>query len=242
MRFGGVKMKMKIAIVEHDRRNAKLLNNILSSKYNLFFAKNFSDGYELLASENPDILIIDPLYPKTKGTELIEEIRSFSDCPIIAVSSNGTERAVVSVINSGADDYIRKPFFSSELEARIDAAARRVEKLNAAKNIDNSITYRNGKLLADFENRTLSIDNKDIHLTKNEFKIFELLCRNAGKVLTYEFILTSVWGPRNSKKTGILRVNVANLRKKIEVDPLNPKHLLTVNGIGYKVPLNGGKE
>lgn len=232
-------MKLKIAVIDPDHRNSKLLNTILSEKYDLCFAKNISDGYNLFISENPDILIIDPLYPKQNGMEFIKEIRSFSDCPIIAVSSNGTERAVVSVIQSGADDYIRKPYFSLELEARIDAAARQLERLYTAKSIDTSPCYRNGKMLLDFENRSLIIDKNNIHLTKNEFKILELLCRNAGKVLTYDFILNSVWGPRTDGKTGILRVNIANLRKKIEVNPLKPEYLLTENGIGYKVPQNG---
>lgn len=232
-------MKLKIAIIEPDRRNAKLLNTILSKNYNLCFAKKISDGYNLFISENPDIMIIDPLYPKLSGIEFIKEIRSFSDCPIIAISSNGTERAAVSAIHSGADDYIRKPFFSLELEARIDAAARQLERLNSAKSLDTSPKYQNDKMLIDFENRSLSIDKKNIHLTKNEFKILELLCRNAGKVLTYDFILNSVWGPRTDRNTGILRVNIANLRKKIETNPLEPQYLLTENGIGYKVPQNG---
>ena len=232
-------MKLKIMVIEHDRRNAKLLDNILNRKYNLCFAKDINDGYNLFISENPDIMIIDPLYPKLDGIEFIKEIRSFNDCPIIAVSANGTERAVVSIINCGADDYIRKPFFSSELEARVDAAARQLERLNSAKSIDTSSTYQNGKLLLNFDNRSLIIDKKNIHLTKNEFKILELLCRNAGKVLTYEFILNYVWGPRTDGKTGILRVNIANLRKKVEENPLKPEYLLTENGIGYKVPQNG---
>ena len=236
---GNTGMKIKIAVIEPDRRNAKLFNTLLSKKYDLCFTKNISDGYNLFVSENPDIIIIDPLYPNLEGIAFIKEIRSFNDCPIIAVSSNGTERAVVTVLNSGADDYIRKPYFSMELEARIDIAVKQIERLKAAKSLETSPTYKNGNLFLDFENRSLIIDKNHIHLTKNEFKILELLCRNAGKVLTYDFILNSVWGPRSNGNTGILRVNIANLRKKMEKDPLKPQYLLTENGIGYKVPENG---
>lgn len=234
-------MRPKIIVIEPERRNAKLINSILQNKYTLCLAENISEGYSLITSENPDVLIINPQFPKSEGIDFIKEVRGFSDMPIIAVSSNGTERAAVSVIRSGADDFIRTPFFSGEFEARIDAAVIQCEKLKAAKGIDSTPCYEYCGLRLDFENRSLSIDRNHIHLTKNEYKIFELLCKNSGKVLTYDFILRSVWGPRTDSNTGILRVNTANLRKKLEADPLNPKYLFTENGIGYRVPENQSK-
>lgn len=235
-------MKLKVAVIEPDRRNAKLINSILDGKYVLYMTNSISEGYSVITSESPDIIIIDPLYPKKEGIEFIEEIRGWSDFPIIAISSNGTERAAVTVLKSGADDFIRKPFFSGELEARTDVATRQVLRLKTAKGIDNSTCYKYKALTLNYTNHSLSIDQKPIHLTKNEYKILELLCKNSGKVLTYDFILRSVWGPRTDGNTGILRVNMANLRKKLEKDPLNPQYLFTENGIGYRVPENGGKE
>lgn len=234
-------MKHKITVIEPDRRNAKLINGILGEKYTLSFADTFAEGYSVVTCENPDIIIIDPLYPKKEGLEFIEELRGWSDSPIIALSSNGTERAAVTVLQSGADDFIRKPFFSAELEARTEAAVRQAERLNAAKGKDASPCYRHKSLLFDFENHSLSIDKKQIHLTKNEYKIFELLCKNSGKVLTYDYILRYVWGPRTDGSTGILRVNMANLRKKLEADQNNPEYIFTENGIGYRVPENEGE-
>ena len=234
-------MKSKIAVIEPDRKNAKLINSILCDKFTVFITNSLTEGYSVITSEKPDIIIIDPLFPKSEGIEFIEELRSWNDCYIIAISSNCTERAAVTALNSGADDFIRKPFFTEELKARISSAQKQVERLKAAKGIKNSSFYKHLDLTLNYHDHSLIIDQKPIHLTKNEYKILELLCKNSGKVLTYDYILKSVWGPRTDSNTGILRVNIANLRKKLEFDPLNPKYLFTENGIGYRVPENGDK-
>ena len=182
----------------------------------MFFADSESEAYSLLSQENPDIIITDPLFPSKEGLDFIKAVRKWNDCPIIAISANGTERAAVGCIDAGADDFIRKPFFSDELCSRVAAAARRISMLNAARGINNATRYINGDLNLEFDSHLLYINKTRIHLTKNEFKIFSLLCRSAGKVLTYDYILKSVWGPRTDSNTGILRVNIANLRRKLE--------------------------
>lgn len=231
-------MKYKIIVIDSDRASRKLIAALLGKKYEVTFADTVNDGYSAITSNNADIIIIDPLFPKKEGIEFIKSIREWSDCPIIAVSQNGTENAAVTALEAGADDFIRKPFFSSEFTARIENSIKRILKLNAAKGIPETTIYLHGELKFDFDSNTLVLDQKRIHLTKNELKILSLLCRHAGKVLTYDFILKNVWGPRTDSNTGILRVNVTNLRRKIECDPLNPKYLFTENSIGYRIAEN----
>lgn len=231
-------MKYTIVIIDPDRQDRRLLMSILGKKYEVIFADTVNDGYSAITSNNADIIIIDPLFPKKEGIEFIKSIREWSDCPIIAVSQNGTENAAVTAFESGADDFIRKPFFPNEFNSRIHAAIKRISRLNAAKGISDSKIYLNCGLKLDFGSNLVFVDNKLIHLTKNEFKILSLLCRHSGKILTYDFILKNVWGPRTDSNTGVLRVNMANLRRKIEGDTANPKYLFTENGIGYRIAEN----
>ncbi|MBP3599567.1 MAG: response regulator transcription factor [Clostridia bacterium] len=231
-------MKYKILVIDPDRGSRKLITGLLSKKYEVIFTESVNDGYSAITSHNPDILIIDPLFPKKEGIDFIRSVREWSDCPIIAVSNNGTENAAVTVIEAGADDFIRKPFFSAEFTARITACVKRIAKLNAAKGVPQTPLYQNGELRVELENSSVFLNDKRIHLTKNEFKILSLLCRHSGKVLTYDFILKSVWGPRTDSNTGILRVNITNLRRKLEMDGENPKYLFTENGIGYRIAEN----
>lgn len=231
-------MKPKIIVIDSDRRAQRLITGILDKDYEVFPTLSISEGYSAIASISPDIIILDPLYPKKEGTALIKSVREWSDCSIIAVSENSSERAAVSIIDAGADDYIRKPFFSAELKARVEACVRRIKTLEAAKGIHSGNYYLSGELKLEYDTRRVTLCSEDIHLTKNEFKILSLLCRYSGKVLTYDYILKSVWGPKADSGTGILRVNVANLRRKLEADPLSPKYLFTENGVGYRVAEN----
>ncbi len=231
-------MKYKIIVIDSDRGSRKLIAGLLGKKYEVIFANTVNDGYSAITSNNPDIIIIDPLFPKKEGIEFIKSIREWSDCPIIAISQNGTENAAVTAFEAGADDFIRKPFFSSEFTARIGASVKRISMLNAAKGITSVPIYLHGGLKFDFESNSVFLEEKRVHLTKNELKILSLLCMHAGKVLSYDFILKNVWGPRTDNDTGILRVNITNLRRKIEGDAINPKYLFTENGIGYRIAEN----
>ena len=228
-------MKYKIIVIEPDRSIKKLISGLLEKKYEVIFADTVNDGYSAITSNNPDIIIIDPLFPKKEGIEFIKSIRDWSDCPIIAISQNGTENAAVSSIEAGADDFIRKPFFSAEFLARVGNCTKRIHKLNAAKGLKTEPIYQYGDLKVNFESNTVLLNGEHIHLTKNEFKILALLCRHAGKVLTYDFILKNVWGPRTDSDTGILRVNMTNLRHKLQNPNDSIQYIFTENGIGYRV-------
>lgn len=231
-------MKSKIIIIDSDRRTERLLKGLLSSTYELLSARGISEGYSLVTANNPDIVIIDPLFPKKEGIAFISSLKEWSDCYIIALSENSTELAAVSILDAGADDYIRKPFFSGELLSKIKAYLRRISAMNTAGKVAAESCYENGALRIEHEAHNVYLDGERLHLTKNEFRILSLLCKNAGKVLTYDYILRSVWGPQVSGDTGILRVNMTNLRRKLEADPLHPKYILTENGIGYRAAEN----
>lgn len=231
-------MNPKIIIIDSDNQSRRLISRILKGKYEVICADDFSEGYSLITSHYPDIVIIDPLSPKKEGIALISSVREWSDCPIIAVGANATESAAVNAIKAGADDYIRKPFFSEELLVRIEANVRRISAIEAAKGISGGSFYKNGELRVEYDSHSVFLNEERVHLTKNEFKILSLLCRHAGKVLTYDFIIKAVWGPRASSNTGILRVNITNLRKKIEKNPLCPTFVFTENAIGYRAAEN----
>ncbi len=228
-------MKSKVVIIDSDHRSRKLISSILKDFYDIVSAQSFSEGYSVIVGNHPDIIIIDPLFPEKEGAELIKKVREWNDCQIIVVSASTTERAVIDAFGAGADDFVRKPFFSSELRARVDVLSARYSALEKAKGANTEHSYIFGSLSLQYDNHRVTVDGAPIHLTKNEFKILSLLCRHSGKVLTYEYIIKSIWGPRADTNTGILRVNIANLRKKIEKDQLSPQYILTENGIGYSV-------
>ena len=229
----------KIVVIDCDRQSERLIKKLLDKEgFSSFSANSFSQGLSLISHHRPSVVIIDPLYPKKEGINLITSVKEWCDCQIIAVSSNGTELAAVELFNSGVDDFIRKPFFSKELIARINVCFKNLEIISAARGISTQGYYVNQNLKIDLDNNLVSLNEKHIHLTVNELKLISLLCRHAGKILTYDFILKSVWGQQSSKNTGILRVNVANLRKKLEKNPLEPEYIFTENGIGYRLAAN----
>lgn len=232
-------MQRRIVILDGDRQNARLIKNTLSAEgYEIYTVSGFAEGYALMSSAPPDIVLIDPLYPEKEGIKFIKSLREWSPCAVIAVSSTASEKAAVDILNAGADDFIRKPFYANELAARVRAAVRQLERVEKAQGADNAQIYSHGELTVNYDRHSVIISGEKIHLTKNEFKILELLCRYSGKVLTYDFIIKSVWGPQAVNSNGILRVNVTNLRKKIEKNSQSPLYLFTENGVGYRAAEN----
>lgn len=229
-------MKLKIAVIESDRRTERLLKTLLEDDYELQCSSGLAEGLSAVAVFNPDIIIFDPLYPQREGLELIASVREWSDCRIIAVCENPTEAAAVKLLESGADDYVRKPFFPSELKARVGVCAAHIRALNEAKGIKGETRYSSGELSVDFNTLAVTLKGEKIHLTKNELKILSLLCKHSGKLLTYEYILKAVWGPNVGNDTGILRVNIANLRRKLGNG--GKDYIFTQSGVGYRAAEN----
>ncbi len=168
------------------------------------------------------------------GIEVIRRLREWSGTPILVVSARDQEEEKVRAFDLGADDYITKPFGTSELLARIRAARRHANQVAAERAMVSSY-YEFQDFRIDFERRCVTIAGKEIHLTQNEYKIVERLARQPGRVLTYTTLLHDIWGPYKGEDNQILRVNMANIRRKLEANPAEPHYILTENGVGYRM-------
>ena len=162
--------------------------------------------------------------------EVIESIREIADTPIIIVSARLDEDEKIRALDAGADDYVTKPFYMGELQARIRAALRKKENYTP----DKSSCFEQGDLAVDFEKRQVTVAGEEIHLTPIEYRILTLLIANRGKVLTHNYILKEIWGYAEGVEAGTLRVFVATLRRKIEKNPSQPQHIVTEVGVGYR--------
>ena len=189
----------------------------------------------MLSSHCPDLVILDLGLPDADGLDIIRQARSWSQLPIIVVSARMHERDKVEALDAGADDYITKPFSTGELLARIRTAMRHTRMQADNQSVAQSGIYRAGGLAIDYNKRLVTLDGEKVHLTQNEYKIVSLLGIHAGKVLTYDYILKSLWGPGASETNQILRVHMANIRRKIEKNPAEPEYIFTEVGVGYRI-------
>ncbi|MDF2908653.1 MAG: kdpE [Herbinix sp.] len=226
--------KLTILLVEDELAISNFIQAVLThNNYNVIKAENGWDAIGLTSSHCPDLILLDLGLPDMDGIQVLKKIREWSNIPIIVVSARGHEREKVEALDFGADDYITKPFGTSELLARIRTAVRHSHKGKEENRpeLDRVII---GGLYIDFDKRVIKVDEKEIHLTPIEYKIIVLLSRNVGKVLTHDYIMKEIWGPYiNENQT--LRVNMANIRRKIEVNPAEPKYIVTEVGVGYRM-------
>ena len=168
------------------------------------------------------------------GIDVIRNIRNWSNVPIIVISARTQEKEKVEALDAGADDYITKPFGISELMARIRTALRRFT-LNNNSTISAQSIYSAKDLVIDYEKHVITISGQIIHFTQIEYKILTFLAQNAGKVITYDSLISHIWGPFADSNNRILRVNMANIRRKLESNPADPQYIFTEIGIGYRM-------
>ena len=227
--------KPLIIIVEDDPPILRFLRASLSTQnYRLLEVTTGREAISQAASHVPDLMILDLGLPDMDGMDVLKNLRSWSSIPVIIVSARDQERAKVEALDSGADDYLTKPFGVGELLARIRVAFRhRAECSGEVKTAPSR--FKVAGLEVDLERRVVTVHGKEIHLTPTEFRLVALLVRNAGKILTHKFLLSEIWGPANLDQTQYLRVFVAHLRRKLERDPSNPRYLLTEVGVGYRL-------
>ena len=226
--------KIKIMIIEDEDAISNFIATTLKANtYAPLVAKTASEALSMIPSHCPDLILLDLGLPDMDGIEILKKIREWSSTPVIVVSARGEESDKVEALDLGADDYIAKPFGTSELLARIRTALRHI--LKNSSNVTASDVFRTKGLMIDFDKRLVSVDGKDIHLTQIEFKIVSLLAKSAGRVLTYDFIITELWGPYAVKDNQILRVNMANIRRKLEKNPASPEYIFTEVGVGYRM-------
>lgn len=226
---------IKILVIEDEKNICSFITSVLTSqKYQVISAYTGRDGLSQAASWCPDLVLLDLGLPDMDGMELISKIRVWSDMPIIVISARIQEDDKVQALDQGADDYITKPFGNSELLARIRTALRHSSRLQTGTSLGNR-PYRSQGLCIDFEKHLVTRDGQEIHLTQNEFRIVALLARNCGKVLLYDRLIEHIWGPYSENDNTILRVNMANIRRKLEPNPAEPIYIFTEIGVGYRM-------
>ncbi|MDR0309047.1 MAG: response regulator transcription factor [Coriobacteriales bacterium] len=228
--------KLLILIVEDEDTINNFIASMLSSNdYQYVKARSGAEALAMAASEVPDLILLDMGLPDIDGSEVIQKLRSWSSVPIIVVSARGHEQEKVKALDLGADDYVTKPFGTHELLARIRTALRHSN--NRPANSEEIKQLNFGQLHIDLERRLVTLAGSDVHFTPIEYKILVLLARNAGKVLTHDFIIKQVWGPYTNENQA-LRVNMANIRRKIEKNHAEPKYIRTEVGVGYRMVEN----
>lgn len=224
-----------ILVVEDDNSISNFMFTVLTSnEYSVIKAEDGKTALSMVTSYCPDLVLLDLGLPDIDGLNILKQIRQWTNIPILVVSARDREREKVEAFDLGADDYITKPFGTSELLARIRTALRH-GRGTAEMGLKPNGSFTVGELSIDFDRRKVVSSGKEVHLTQIEFKIVELLSKYAGRVLTYDFIIKNVWGPNVNCDNQILRVNMANIRRKIEPNPAEPIYLFTEVGVGYRM-------
>lgn len=223
-------IKASIIIIEDEKNICNFIETVLTPQhYHVTCASTGADGLKQIHDAKPDAVLLDLGLPDMDGMDIIEKVRAYSTVPIIVISARTMEHSKVAALDMGADDYLTKPFGTAELLARIRTALRHSQKS------DGSTRYEVGSLLIDFERRLVKVKGQDVHLTQIEYKLVSLLAQNAGRVLTYESIITKIWGPYADNDNQILRVNMAHIRRKLEDNPAEPQYIFTEIGVGYRM-------
>lgn len=229
-------IKDKILIVEDDEGIRNYLSTtLMSSDYQVITASDGRTALALTASHCPTCILLDLGLPDLDGCEVIRLIRQWSATPIIVISARTTEDDKAEALDTGADDYLTKPFGTVELLARIRTAIRHIHTTAENSSIALRGVYEVGDLCVDFRKHRVLRGGEDVNLTPNEFRIVSLLARHAGQVLTYKSMLHELWGPAASSDNKILRVHMANIRRKLEPNPDEPRYIFTEIGVGYRM-------
>jgi two-component system KDP operon response regulator KdpE len=220
----------RILIVDDEIAIRRFLHTVLSAEdFSLHEAADGHAGLSAAAGFRPEVILLDLGLPDLDGIEVIKRIREWSTVPIIVLSVREQEGDKIAALDAGADDYLTKPFGVGELLARIRAALRR-----SLKQVPEPV-FTSGELQMDLHLRRVTVSGNEVPLTPTEYDILRLFVTHAGKVLTHSQILRQVWGIAYLEQPHVLRVNISNLRRKIEADPSRPRHIVTEPGVGYRL-------
>lgn len=225
-------MNDTILVIDDEIQIRRLLKiSLEDSGYKVFLAENAKEGIQESINRRPSLILLDLGLPDDDGLNVIKKIREFQDVPVIILSVRNSEKDIIAALDSGANDYLAKPFNAGELLARIRACLRYYRPE------EKSPFFRNGRLEVDFSSREVKAAGKIVKLTSTEFSLLALFVRNAGKVITHGYILKEVWGKPFSDEVQYLRVYIAQLRKKLEQNPSAPEMFVTESGIGYRMKI-----
>lgn len=231
-----MEVRDRILIVEDDKSIRNFFRAILeANNYDVMMATTGTEAYCLITSQCPDLVILDLGLPDMDGVKILERLREWSAMPVVVVSARTGEKDKVEALDLGADDYITKPFGTSELLARVRTAIR--HSRSSYTTPDGALTgkFSAQGLVIDYDKHRVYVNDRDANLTQNEFKLVGLLGKYAGRVLTYDFLIKEIWGPNMENNNRILRVNMANIRRKLEKNPAQPQYIFTEVGVGYRM-------
>ena len=224
-----------ILVVEDDAPVRNLMITTLKTHdYKYLTAPTGREAVMLASSHNPDVVFLDLGLPDMDGIDVIRQIRSWSNMPIIVISARSEDEDKITALDAGADDYLTKPFSVEELLARLRVTIRRLSMMSTDSGADSSV-YTNGNLKIDYPAGCAFLGDKELKLTPIEFKLLSLLARNTGKVLTHTYITQNIWGRTWDNDIASLRVFMVTLRKKLEPSPDSPAFIQTHVGIGYRM-------
>lgn len=228
--------KDKILVIEDEAGIRSLIAAVLTANdYDPILSVSGADGMSMLTSHCPDLLLLDLGLPDMDGMEIIRSVREWSTLPIVVLSARNHERDKVAALDAGADDYLTKPFGAAELLARIRTAIRHTRTQLPSSMIASSGKFCTGELVIDYDKHCVFLRGENVRLTQGEYRIVALLGKYAGRVLTYDFMIRELWGPKAKSDNQILRVNMANIRRKIEDNPADPRYIVTEMGVGYRM-------
>lgn len=231
-----MEFRYKVLLAEDDESIKLQIAAVLEmNDYEMIHAATGHDTLQMAKSHCPDLILLDLGLPDMDGMAVLESLRCWSAIPVIVVSARASEEEKVKALETGADDYIVKPHQNNELIARIRVALRHMRCQNQSS-LRRDELIKVGDMVVDLENHTISINGEPVELTQNEYRIVALLSQNIGHIMPYDKLLTRLWGPNSTGNNQILRVNMANIRRKIEKDPAHPRYIITENGIGYRMP------
>ena len=228
--------KQKVLLVDNDKTFCEQLSVVLIEQgYEVLRASTGGEATRMALSHCPELILLEWDLPDMEGIRVLQSIRDWSLCPILMLTERAAEEDIEKALDNCADDYVTKPVRIRELLARIRAAIRHTRTVSGDLLFANEGKIIVGRLTIDYDRYRVLVGNQDAGLTQNEFRLLGLLARYAGKVLTEEQIMQELWGPNAGDDNQILRVNMTNIRRKIEDDALHPRYLFTENGIGYRM-------
>ncbi len=229
----------RVLVVDDEPQIRRALRLVLRANgYTVVDVGTGEDALDAVATQTFDLMILDLVLPDMDGVEVCRRLREWSRLPVIVLSVHGEEEIKIRALNAGADDYVSKPFSAPELLARMGSTLRRASWESAPE--EPVVYLAEGRIALDLARRLVHRDGQEVHLTPIEFELLAFLARHAGRVITHGHILRSVLGPRYEDANGTLRVHVASLRKKLEVDPAHPEIIITEPGIGYRLRADAG--
>lgn len=219
-----------VLVIEDEQPIRRFLRaSLMGEGYRVVEASTGEEGLKLAVQQPPDIVVLDLGLPGIDGQEVLRQLRGWLTAPILILSARDQEKQKIEALDSGADDYVTKPFGVGELLARMRNALRHANRVGS-----ESSEFVIGDLRVDLAARLIFRGSEPVHLTPLEYKLLTTMLKNAGKVLTHRYLLREVWGPQDTQENHYLRVFVANLRRKLEDDPAQPRFILTEQGVGYR--------